>query len=955
MFESFDDFINEAGMNDPVLMAFRAAKMKREKELAKPKRKPLYGKQREKAEEALWVISQDLKDLYADRGQLLIDMEQEAEIEGGPVADRYGEQLDMIEDKIKSLIKQRSKLEMKLAESVVNEAKVDKKALRKELDSYAEEIYNDSNGSYDGSEWYTNMNTIIRYCNRGDYESAAEEYLASFTTSDGREMPDGGEYEEAINIIKDICESVVIGEAYDGNMADFKYEFPNTFEDVTGNPVKAIKKISKKGKGFEVRTSTYMSRPEMEEVGKAMNLEVVDYKKDKNIAITVYESVVNENRVTLKRKYTENHPAVTAGKQARIRNKMLEAIADGKLTQEEFKEILKEMTADSTRWIRRNNKYFNVSEEGVSLSKFGRRALNQITINENMDKFIFETFESFINEDIFADLEDAISDMEFDAYQNLAFEFGVDSEDPNMMMDFIYNELDKKGAKLLIKNIKKGVYESKEDNTSENIKLTIKVNEAKLELDAMDPEEPQLLKDLKKYKIKHSVKWNGTAVGFHTMELEGDKKKIKKIVDDHWGLGTWDDYKDYVEESVVNEGLHPELKKAQKAIKKGETVYGENVRFPGRFKILELGNMFAKVDYEDGTKPMEMASMNIKVDSLQFESVVTDSNEAINEAFKSSKLRNLLNMDQSGSDRYGRKASKLAQGLYGISKIKLDELEDADLIDLTPKAAYKEASKSRDFIVFYIVDNEKENPYADKNTYRKSILRPGILAVTRGKDFLGVTYDQHASRPAYDKRGGKTNYRMVPDKDGVGGNKNYKGYDASGIYNVKRAADLADRAIVFDMTIDDKSSKELVQQRADAQSGAIAFKSDKDFKKANMTRYKDILAQKASKLPLDKIVEDAISTLTKHISDGIKKGDKTRYGDLKLGEDKRGRDIKITDASNIMSSILSDYERYVSAVANMEMEKEEGYSSGYYERSSKEYAKSISDRVKKVKNMDYAW
>ena len=62
MFESFDDYINEAGMNDPVLMAFRAAKMKREKELAKPKRKPLYGKQREKAEEALWVISQDLKD-----------------------------------------------------------------------------------------------------------------------------------------------------------------------------------------------------------------------------------------------------------------------------------------------------------------------------------------------------------------------------------------------------------------------------------------------------------------------------------------------------------------------------------------------------------------------------------------------------------------------------------------------------------------------------------------------------------------------------------------------------------------------------------------------------------------------------------------------------------------------------------------------------------------------------
>jgi hypothetical protein len=113
--------VNEADMNDPVLMAFRAAKMKREKELAKPKRKPLYGKQREKAEDDLWQISQDLKDLYADRGQMLIDMEQEAEAEGGPIADEYGDKLNKIEDEIQKLIAKRSKLEMRLAESFINE------------------------------------------------------------------------------------------------------------------------------------------------------------------------------------------------------------------------------------------------------------------------------------------------------------------------------------------------------------------------------------------------------------------------------------------------------------------------------------------------------------------------------------------------------------------------------------------------------------------------------------------------------------------------------------------------------------------------------------------------------------------------------------------------------------------------------------------------------------------
>jgi hypothetical protein len=115
----FESLKEATDMNDPVLMAFRAAKMNREKQLAmaKPKRRPLYGKQREKAEDNLWQISQDLKDLYADRGQMLIDMEQEAEAEGGPIADEYGDKLNKIEDQIQKLISKRNKLEVMLAEN----------------------------------------------------------------------------------------------------------------------------------------------------------------------------------------------------------------------------------------------------------------------------------------------------------------------------------------------------------------------------------------------------------------------------------------------------------------------------------------------------------------------------------------------------------------------------------------------------------------------------------------------------------------------------------------------------------------------------------------------------------------------------------------------------------------------------------------------------------------------
>ena len=115
--------IDEIDRNDPIAMRLRAAKMKREKELAEPKRRPLYGKVRRKVEDDLWDISQELKDLYADRRQVLIDMEQEAEVEGGPIADRYGDELNKIEDQIQALIAKRSKLEVRLDEEGLEEEK----------------------------------------------------------------------------------------------------------------------------------------------------------------------------------------------------------------------------------------------------------------------------------------------------------------------------------------------------------------------------------------------------------------------------------------------------------------------------------------------------------------------------------------------------------------------------------------------------------------------------------------------------------------------------------------------------------------------------------------------------------------------------------------------------------------------------------------------------------------
>ena len=92
-----------------------------------------------------------------------------------------------------------------------------------------------------------------------------------------------------------------------------------------------------------------------------------------------FEDFLSEGKkLQIKRKYTENHPAQTVGKTANVRNAVLQAIKDGVVTREEFNKILSELSTSSSQWASRNRKYFNVSEEGVKLSKWGRRILAEL-------------------------------------------------------------------------------------------------------------------------------------------------------------------------------------------------------------------------------------------------------------------------------------------------------------------------------------------------------------------------------------------------------------------------------------------------------------------------------------------------------------------------------------------------------------------------------------------------
>ena len=112
---AFEESIKEDDLegNDPVLMRARAAKMRAEKEKeAERIRDKKWGETDAKRTKYRYGIQDELEDLLDRRDQLMIDMEQEAEPEGGPIADRYGAELEDLEIRIIDIKDELGQLEL---------------------------------------------------------------------------------------------------------------------------------------------------------------------------------------------------------------------------------------------------------------------------------------------------------------------------------------------------------------------------------------------------------------------------------------------------------------------------------------------------------------------------------------------------------------------------------------------------------------------------------------------------------------------------------------------------------------------------------------------------------------------------------------------------------------------------------------------------------------------------
>ena len=351
-------------------------------------------------------------------------------------------------------------------------------------------------------------------------------------------------------------------------------------------------------------------------------------------------------------------------------------------------------------------------------------------------------------------------------------------------------------------------------------------------------------------------------------------------------------------------------------------------------------------------KAKEMKESTIYTSFSNFVNESYMAEEEVNEAFKSSKLRNLLNMKKS--------PKSLMKGVYGATKIALDKVEDHQIIDVDPKQGPKQ-----DGYVFYYTTQEKENPHAVDDYYNAKFPANTLLALAKGKKVFYVRSDwSRRSGSTYtlttDPKGGYSRHAGATD---IGPNKSYSGYDASGLGSLARVISIADAAFVINPDALE-TTHDKIKQRSQAKEGAIAFKDPKEFKEANLSRYREILTQRSKSLDVDKEVIKAIEEVADIMKNGVKNQKKNKYNELIMGTGKDGRDFKINDLTNFTSNLMSDYERWSRYMKEVEDAKEamksgdddrSQYTIKWNEKEALTYSKSIKDRLKKLKNRNLAW
>jgi hypothetical protein len=232
----------------------------------------------------------------------------------------------------------------------------------------------------------------------------------------------------------------------------------------------------------------------------------------------------------------------------------------------------------------------------------------------------------------------------------------------------------------------------------------------------------------------------------------------------------------------------------------------------------------------------------------------------------------------------------------------------------------------KDGLVFWIVENEKPNPYRNDRFWDSSSrLWPGVLAVT-----LNGKIQYMSGKGTYS---GGTH---AGDAIGQAGR---------GMLQVKKLKEMADSLLVMDFETFRGGTKALKAKRAELKLGKDKFTDHRAWKRANLDRYKDILnARVGTRDQVDKMVGEIVKIANEAVATGMEV--------LKIGQyDKimttvAGNEVEMDAVTSAMSRALRSYAEYIRYANAAEKDKKRDWGGDYNDRAAKETA----GYIKKIHN-----
>jgi hypothetical protein len=285
----------------------------------------------------------------------------------------------------------------------------------------------------------------------------------------------------------------------------------------------------------------------------------------------------------------------------------------------------------------------------------------------------------------------------------------------------------------------------------------------------------------------------------------------------------------------------------------------------------------------------------------------------MNETMKRSDLRNIIKEEYIKilSEAFGDPIASKLQKLGGLDqRYKSFWRATANTYkiawDKLPKGSFRKinsANEAKKGMTFYVITGDKPNPFGTSGYAYDNILRKGVLAVTVDSK---VQYFQPVRSSQGDTIGPKgTGFTTRDSSQAIG-----KGM--RGTLQFKKLVELADVMYNFDLEAFRGGTTALKAKRAELKSGKDLFTNPKAWKKANLDRYKAMLADKVgSRDQVDKMVAQIVKIANEAVTKALALPRMGQYNELVA--DLNGKDVPINAISREMNNGLDYYARYIRA------------------------------------------